>query len=331
MVMYSRRARVRWMGWCVLGTCMLMTGCRDEDTAKAITEFQAGTTTLATAYQAFVSSANGVEEDHYIDGLVLAPAPYDAKAMAGRDLYSPEQLVLRCDAIKALGAYLGTLAALESGKSAAKIQTDAAAAGTSMSTLDTDVQAVIKARAGSAPDLYAGPVSGVVSVAGNVIDLLEKRHAAKEVRESVLKNDAAVTTLLEVMSTESRMLYARQKSTLSEQQVMVVRAFDAEAMRGGGGASQGQALGGADGLRLMELGDRLKEVHRSIAAQAQADPRAGIKALQKTHEDLIAVMKASGAGEKKRTRAMLMADAKSFVNEVEPLGKNVQTLVSSFH
>ncbi len=326
-----RRARVRWVGWCVVGTCVLMTGCRDEDTARAVTEFQAATTTLATAYQTFVSSANLVEEEHYIDGLVIAPAPYDAKAMTAKDLYSPEQLVLRSDAIKALGAYLGTLAALESGKSADQIQTDAAAAGTSVSALDTDLQAVIKARTGSTPDLYAGPVSGLVSVAGSVIDLLEKRHAAKEVRESVLKSDAAITTLLDVMSTESRMLYARQKSTLSEQQVMVVRAFDAEAMREGAGSSQGQAQGGADSVRLMELGNRLKQVHRSIAAQAQADPRAGIQALQKTHEDLIAVLKASGAGEKKRTRAMLMADAKSFVGDVEPLGKNVQALVSSFY
>lgn len=316
-----RGTAVRWTGCWLVCAGLLLTGCRDEETAKAIAEFQGSTTTLAVAYQSFLLSANVVEEEHYIDGLVMTPGPYDAKAMAAKDVYSPEQLALRCDAIKALGAYLEVVAELESGKAADKIQTDATAAGTSMGTLATDVQAVMKARAGSAPDLYAGPVSAAVGVAGSVIDLMEKRHAAREVRESVLKNDGAISALLEAMETESRMLYARQKSTLSAQGVMVVEAFDAEAMRG---------QGGADRARLMELGDRLKQVHRSVAAQALADPRPAIEGLRKTHEDLMAVLKASNAGEKKRTLATLIADAKAFESEVEPLAKNVQALVSSF-
>ena len=297
---------------------VLCVGCKDDEAAKAIDRFRAATGALAAAYETFVANANTVEEENYINKIVATPAAFDLNAMQAADLMTPEEVAVRGAAVKALGEYLAAVAKLEAGGSAVQIETDAATAGKSLTTLSKDADSAVAKHTGKALVDVSGPASAAVSAMGSVLKLVLEHHGRAEVKKSILDNDAPVQALLEVIAKESKLLYARQRAAAGEQRNAIVGAFDTEAQRAGSGATPG----------LVDLGEKLKAMPRSMALVAQADPNDAMEALQKTHTSLIKVLQ-EGGHDKTSLRALL-ADSESFSSMIGPLVTRVQALAASF-
>lgn len=294
---------------------LLLTGCvPDQDYTPVVRQFQQSSDTLARSFHTLLINANLVEYEHYIDTQTfdraqLAPAEIDSRAVI-----TPEELKLRSDAILALAQYTSALATLAQGKEEGQIVADATTASTSFSTLATDAQTAAAAKhlIPSTAD-YAGPISSAASAAGIILGLIERHRTHEEIRQSIEKNDPALTTLFDMIGTESQAIYERQKSTQRAQGILLFADYNREITQPN-----------PDKDYLLQLSERIKQFRRDESLVVQCDPTAAIAAFKKAHDALVAVILAPKDA-RPRTLAELVTSVKSFATEVEPLADGVQT------
>lgn len=294
---------------------LLLTGCvPDQDYTPVVRQFQQSSDTLARSFHTLLINANLVEYEHYIDTQTfdraqLAPAEIDSRAVI-----TPEELKLRSDAILALAQYTSALATLAQGKEEGQIVADATTASTSFSTLATDAQTAAAAKhlIPSTAD-YAGPISSAASAAGIILGLIERHRTHEEIRQSIEKNDPALTTLFDMIGTESQAIYERQKSTQRAQGILLFADYNREITQPN-----------PDKDYLLQLSERIKQFRRDESLVVQCDPTAAIAAFKKAHDALVAVILAP-KDTRPRTLAELVTSVKSFATEVEPLADGVQT------
>ncbi len=313
-----RRLHIHRKTFLSLLVLLFLMGCvPDQDYTPVITQFQQSADTLSHAFQRLLTNANLVEYDHYIDSQAFDHASLSPSEIDSRAVITPAELKLRSDAIRALAQYTSALATLAQGKEEAQIVADATTASTSFSTLATDAQT---AAAGhhlipTTAD-YAGPISSAASAAGIILGLIERHRTHEEIRQSIEKNDPALSALFDMLGTESQAIYERQKSTQRAQGVLLFTDYNREIT---------QATPDKD--YLLQLSDRIKQFRRNQALVAQADPTAAIAAFKKSHDALVAVILAPKDA-KSRTLAALVTTVKSFAAEVEPLADGVQSTSS---
>ncbi len=292
----------------------MLSGCvPDQDYAPVVMQFQQSAATLAQTFQTLLVNANAVEYEHYIDSQAFEHGQLAPTAIDSRAVITPEELQLRADAILALADYTSALATLVQGKEEAQIVADANAASTSFSTLATDGQTAAASHhlIPSTAD-YAGPLSSAVSAAGEILGLIEHHRTHEEIRQSIEKNDPALSALFNLLGDESKAIYARQKSTQSAQGVMLFADYNREI-----------AQPSPDKDYLLQLSDRIKQFRRNQILVAQSDPAPAIAAFKKSHDALVAVILAPKTG-KPQSLAELVASVRSFSAEVQPLSANVQ-------
>jgi hypothetical protein len=295
-------------------TLILFSGCvPDQDYTPAITEFQRSAAILAQAFQTLLANANTVEYDHYIDSRAFDHAQLTPSEIDSRAIITPAELKLRSDAVLALAEYTAALATLAQGKQEATIEYDANAASTSFATLATDAQAAASTHhlIPSTAD-YAGPISGAAGAAGAILGLIERHRTHEEIRKSIEKNDPALTELFNLLGTESRAIYERQKSTQSAQGVLLFTDYNREV---------NQPTPDKD--YLLQLSERIKQFRRNQVLVAQSDPAPAMAAFKKSHDALVAVILAPKDA-KPQSLAALVASVKSFAAEVQPLSAGVQ-------
>jgi hypothetical protein len=288
---------------------LFLMGCvPDQDYTPVVTQFQQSADTLSHAFQTLLTNANLVEYDHYIDSQAFEHAPLSTSEIDSRAVITPEELKLRSDAIRALAQYTSALATLAQGKQEEKIVQDATTASTSFSSLATDSQTAAASHhlIPTTAD-YAGPISSAASAAGIILGLIERHRTHEEIRQSIEKNDPALTALFDMLGTESQAIYGRQKSTQSAEGVLLFTDYNREI-----------ALAAPDKDYLLQLSDRIKQFRRNQALVDQADPTAAIAAFKKSHDALVAVILAPKDA-KPRTLAELVTSVKSFAAEVQPL------------
>lgn len=298
---------------CLLAVLVLLTGCfSDDDYTKTVTQFQQASASLTQAYQSFLTNANIVEESSFIDSQVFEAKPLDPASIRSQDLLTPDEIKLRISAIKALSDYTTALATLASGKPAPQTQADATKASASLKTLTSDAtKALAHPTAHSKTPNFADPVSSAASAIGDIIVLLEKRHAQAELRDSLTRNDPQVKALFDLIGKESRELYARRKSTLGATGVTLFEDYDT--------ARQARPVNSAT---LLELSDRIKQYQSESAILGDSDPAKAIEAFQQSHDALVDAILAPKE-KKKQSLAQLIDAVKSFATEVTPLSQDL--------
>lgn len=294
---------------------LFLMGCvPDQNYTPVVKQFQQSSDTLAHSYRTLLVNANLVEYEHYIDSQAFDHAQLTPAEIDSRAIITPEELKLRSDAILALAQYTSALATLAEGKQEARIVQDATTASTNFSTLATDAQT---AAAGhhliSTTADFAGPISSAASAAGIILGLIERHRTHEEIRQSIEKNDPALTALFDMLGTESQMIYERMKSTQRAQGVLLFTDYNREI-----------AQPSPNKDYLLQLSDRIKEFRRNQALVARADPTAAIAAFKKAHDALVAVILAPKDA-KPRSLDELVASVKSFAAEVEPLTAGTPT------
>jgi len=293
---------------------LLLLGCvPTQDYGPVVTEFQQSSATLAQTFQTLLANANLVEYEHYIDTRTfdhrqLAPAEIDSRAVM-----TPEELKLRSDAILALAEYTTALATLAEGKQEAKIVQDANAAGASFSTLSTDTQTAASNHhlIATAAD-YSGPIAAAAAAAGKIMGLIAEHRSREAIRESIEKNDPALSALFDLLAGESKDIYERQKSTRHAQGGPLFKEYNLEITKAT-----------PDKEYLLGLSDRIKQFRRDQALIAQANPEPAILAFKKSHDALIALILAP-KNAKPQSLAQLVASVRSFAVEVQSLSASTK-------
>lgn len=296
---------------------LLLTGCvPDQDYTPVVKQFQQSSDILADSFQKLLTNANLVEYEHYIDTQTFDHAQLSPTEIDRRAIITPEELKFRSDAIRALAQYTSALATLAQGKSEAKIVEDADTASTSFSTLATDAQTAAEKHLIPSTADYAGPISSAASAAGIILGLIERHRTHEEIRQSIEQNDPALSALFAMLSTESRVIYERLKSTQSAQGVLLFADYNREITQPN-----------PDKDYLLQLSDRIKQFRRNEALVAQSDPTKAIAAFKKSHDALVAVILAPKDA-RPHNLDELVASVRSFAAEVEPLAEGTQTKCS---
>ncbi len=300
------------MAFCLIAALAPLSGCVPEGYAATVTEFEESSDRLTGVFHSLLVNANITEENHFIDSQVFAAQPIDPVSIQGSDILTPNEIKLRISAIRALADYTTALATLASGQPAAQIQIDANNASASLQTLSADAaSALAHPTEGSTTPNFSGAIGSAVSAIGEVIALVEKRRGEREIRESLRKNDPQLRALFELMSKESRELYARQRLTLRATGVILFHDYDV--------ARRAQS---ANSAVLMELSDRIKRYRRDTALIDEADPSRAIQAFQRSHDALVEVILAPKE-KKKESLAQLIGAVKAFASEVTPLAEDI--------
>jgi hypothetical protein len=315
---------LRWMApvlaLATLAALLGLSGCvQDDDFSKAVTQFQSSSAALTQAFQALMTNANLIEEDNYIDTQTFEGGKIVEADMKNADVLTDDEIKLRAAAIKALADYTTALATLATRKPPSAVEASAKTASTSMNTLASKTQTSTAAAPATGPKMATptGPISSAVNAAGAVLELIEKHKSEKEVKESLAKNDPQVTALFDLMASESRDIYTRQKTTLDGTGTFLFVDYN-------------KLIGkpGPDPTELLQLSDRIKQYEKDSVALKSSDPMQAIAGFQKAHDALVKAMLASGP-EKKKTAANAVAAVKSFATDVTPLGQALQSLAKS--
>ena len=240
--------------------------------------------------------------------------------MRGRAVLSNEGVRLRLAAIKSLSAYTLALAEVASGKSEDQIAAHATAAGKGIAGLTGDLEAALtKDRPEARTADYSGIITAAASAAGELVQLLEKRHSRAELRANLKKNDPAMKALFLLIGTDAGRIYQQQKQAVNNRGTTMYESY-AMAIR----------ESPPNGAYVLDLSDRIKRFRKQADLLALADPKPAFTAWAAAHDELVTVLLDSGGAQKKKQSLReIVADVEAFAGEVQPLAANVQALAQA--
>jgi hypothetical protein len=294
-------------------------GCvQDDDVAKAITSFQTSSNTFTAAFQTLIQNANTLEAEHYVDSRAAKANLIDVTGMKAAGILTPDEIKLRVAAIKALTDYNTALATLASGKDAAKIKTDSAAAGKSLSALNAAAAKALASTSVTAfTTQYSAPAAAAAQAMGQVLQLILDRRNMQEVRRNIARYDPKLKPLYSVIARESRDLYDRQKSDTAYISDIVLEDYNRAIL-----------VTPINQVDLLQLTDRIKSSQKAQEALNGCDPRKAVADFQKTHDALIDAI-LSDNSHRKQSVAELLAEIKSFAADVAPLAQSTTTVATA--
>ena len=312
-----RRLAVRCAACLVLTLCGCVPETRYAETAG---DYQRASNTLGLAAGELFAHANTVEAESYIDTQAFLRQPLSQAEVDGRAILSADGIRLRQKAIEALSAYTRALASVASGKPEDKVAEDATTAGAGLAGLTVDLQAALtKDGVGTATASYSGVVQAAASAAGQLIQILEKRHSREALRASLRKNDPAMTALFTLVGTDAERIYVRQRLGVENRGVTMYGRY----------AAAIQATGN-EGY-VMAVGERIQRFRRESDQLAGADPAPAFAAWKRSHDDLVAALLNEEAGKPGGEPSMrrVMEDVQIFAISVQPLASNLQLLTAA--
>jgi hypothetical protein len=279
----------------LLAASLTLGGCVpvDADYSKAVTSFQASANTLTQAYLVLLNNENAAAATDYLDSSISRSRPITGEALVATARVTPEQIKNRTQSITALTAYMTALASFASGAPATKLQTDATAAKTCVTTL-------------TASTGLSGPVSAAFGAMTDVLDLIAKHAGERAVHDSIAANKDKVAALFALIEREASDTYTVQKTFLDSRQSFMVRLYNQA------------ATPSADPAVLLAAADRVTQAQKDAAAFAAADPAPAIAAFKKAYDALNdAVL---GPKEKKKESfTAVLAAIEAFQTAVAPL------------
>lgn len=310
-----------WRVIAVTTMLLLLTGCVPQAEYSGVLEqYKTASLKLGESADLLFTQANAVEEESYIETQAFERQPLSRTAIEAHLILSGEGLRFRQRAIVALSNYTLLLASAASGKAEAQIAADASAAGTSLTALTADVQAAI---AKDHPDAktsdFSGAVGAAASAAGELIQLLERRHSRAEVQASLRKNDPAMRKLYELIGADATRLYTRHRLTVQNRGDILFGSY---------AAALKQAP--ADPAYLLDLSDRLMRYRRDLGVLTASDPAAAFSAWEHAHDELVsALLEERGSTKQRSSLRQIAVTVQNFAVEVQPLATNLQRLAGS--
>jgi hypothetical protein len=328
MVSSSIMQLLRSKPLCILSLAAIvcLSGCvADDEVDKATAQFTQNSTLLTHAYQTFMTNANTVEANSYMDNQVFYfdpkatavdklpfhPAGINDSGIRQSELLTTQEIALRTTLIKALSDYTSALATLAANKPATKVQTDFATVNKDLKTLTTSATTAFDAPAkGAKAPNFADPVSYAVTGIAAVVAVIQNHEDAAAIRASIKQNDAKIAPLFAELELETTGFFDRSTTAVHGTHIMLLSAYET--------ARTAPSVNQAD---LLQITDALKQNAKDEATGAASDPTKAIKAFEDAHAELVKLV-TDPQVDKKAALDRLIAEMKSFDAEVKTPSKS---------
>ena len=294
---------------------LIQAGCGPEDYQTPIQGFEAASATVITAMQKFLVNENLIEQNTTLDDLVFEHKPLNLPEIDKIEIISPEEIAVRTDALNALAQYTANLAVLAQGKPSAAVGDNTKQLSSSLKALAEDVQKLPATKTTFLHNAqFGGLVSNAANAVGAVAQLIVERKARRQLEQSIIQNDPAVTALIDQISIDAQGAYLRQENQMGAYGTQLSKDYDTE------------RKGNADPALLLTLATAIKNYRAAKSQLAGANPAPAITKMKKAHEALVAYVKSSKSP---RSLSQLVKAVREFVLSVQPLGEAVQGLAKA--
>lgn len=294
----------------------LQMGCGPEDYQKPIQQFQDASKVVINTTRIFLENQNVVEQNSVIDDAVFQRTELNIPALDKVELISQKEIKMRTDALDALAQYTSNLAQLAQGKDSSAVGTNTKNLSDSLKTTANNVRNLPPTRTGFLDNAnYSGLASAAASAIGAVAQLIVEHKARREIEQSIVANDAAVTALIQQIKMDATGSYDRQKSQLGNYGNQLFKDYEIE------------RKGTADPILLLSFARTLKNYRVQESQLSGANPAPAIDKMEKAHEALVAYVKSAKSP---KTFAELVTAVQDFVSSATPLGQAVQALMSAY-
>jgi hypothetical protein len=322
----------------MVGFLLLLAACGPDDYQKRLKDFQDCASTVIIADRAFLSNANTVEQNLFIDQQIFERKPFGPADVEKRTIITPEEIKLRTDALDALSQYTSSLATLANGKSDTTTGQNMKASSSSLQSSATKAssQTVSTEKQKAFNEKFSGLATAAAAAIGAVAQAILDHKAHNEIKKSVRATDKDVTTLIAFIGDDAQGFYLRQESQLSIYGVQLYKIYQCEVdVNERNDKSPNDSDVNicwhpkdyqADPALLLTLGDRLKSYPQQQEILVKANPQPAIVQLQKAHEALVTYVTA----DKNSTNLSgVVNEVNNLVTAAKPLGQAIQTLLSA--
>ena len=267
----------------LLGFAIIATACHEEKLKQPITNFQKNTETAATAISSYYTELNHLERDLYFQDQLLNPHwQVLFKDSIGKptpllsDPFDPNSIQARIALIRQIAAYAEKLSVLAGHEGPGRLQTNAAELTTSFVKLGGRFNELGNSSDSADQDAkdYAGPISAIVGIIGQVIIEEEREKALKP---AIRKGEKPITEILSFLERDLKKYVESTRRTGHKQKLaQLVSAYNNNAAR--------------DTLPLEQrkkMLDQIRQAAEEVRIISVSQPADVIRGMKGVHQELV--------------------------------------------
>jgi len=279
----------------ILAIAVLSSSCTGRSAYTApVTKFRDASAVVIESTKAYLVALNKTERDHYIDDQVAGGAPIQLIKIEEVQVFGPQAIAARMDALDRLADYTELLYRLATSDASESIKGKAASLGTALTNLSGRVNGLT----GADDAGFKRAVSSVFPVVAEVLQAIVERRLEEGLRKAATTGAAPVNTLIEAIKTDAELAYERKRNALSKRRADAALAYNTVATKGGR----------VETATLRRLADVVSKTEDQWEAFQTARPASGLDAMQRAN---LALEKLA------RTPHPQIADFASFAAAVE--------------
>jgi hypothetical protein len=301
---------------CIL--LLLIAGCGPEEYEKPIQQFQEASAVVISTTHDFLNNENLIEQNKAIDENVFEEKGLDLRQIDSIHIITPEEIKARTAALEALTQYLSLLGQLAQGKAASDLDAKVTTLQDATKTLSTDLGKASLAH-GTLLDnnKFSGVASAALQAFGALAHLVVERRARHEIENSIVSTNSAISDLIQAISDDCAVAYAREKNALGERQSQLTNDYKEE-------IAKKEKGGTPDRIELLRLAEQIKDLRSQEAKLPAANPATAVLKMKTAHHALVEYVKSP---KKPRTFADLVSAVEDFAKSAQPLGEAAQSLL----
>ena len=301
---------MRWMA--VPGLCLVagLSACSTAGYRAPVAQFNEAAGIVVETSRVYITQANKVERDKYIDERLAGRQSIELKEIQTRVLLTPEEIEIRLEALDQLVRYGNLLLKLANSDAPEAIAQSAEGLGKAVEHLSAGVNAGL----GRPEDAgFKGAVGPVTAIIGEVVKLAAERKIQQALDTAVKSGDKPLKDLLDVLREETAAAYERKRNYLSRARTWAVDAYNEELQKGDR----------ANRDALKQYAGQIKAQLDAWDAFAAAKPQEGLAALAEAQNALVVYAKSSKTP---KSLGEFVSEMERFLTRAKAVRQAVRTL-----
>lgn len=305
----SRRELQRAIFFIPLLSVFFLTGCPSTvGYKKPISDFQNASSAVTASAAIYVTQLNKTERDAYIDTQVSKAEPIKLSEIEQKQVFSPNQIQARLDALDTLTKYGELLAQLANSDAPERITSNADDLGSSLTKLAKDVDKLDP----STDKTFINAVKPATLIIGEIARYAIERKIQKALNEAILNGETPVIELIRAIRDDLVIAYQRKRTAISGSRVIYIDGYSSE-----------QSKSKPNTEKLRKRGEEIKTVLNVWETFPGSNPSAGLDAMAEAHKALVDYAKSP---KNEADLATFIAQMETFVARAKRVGTAVQQL-----
>ncbi len=259
----------------------IIAGCAStEGYKRPITKFQDASSVVINSTRLYLNELNKVERNAYIDKKTAEKGQIILAEIEKRQVFSPEQIVLRLKTLESLSKYGELLGQLASSDAPERITSNAESLGAALTKLSTDISSTSSTAEVSQFSQAIGPVTTIV---GEITSLAVEKKIQEALDKAVREGETPVLKLIETIRNDIVIAYERKRQAFSDKRVAIIDKYNSELKKINEGKGNVDKLG--------KYADELKSHLNLWEMLPTSNPENGLSAMRIAHKALVDYVK----------------------------------------